>query len=165
MGLSEGCLENDIEDALDDRVLVVDELLCELSGGLSRLLDDDLTGLVLECRLDLHSLRDWLHGENHTARGNVGAKHLEQVPILLTEALVDQRSFEYFIGPHSQSVLVDIDFLPQVKFKVVGAKRDRAATSSSRGLAPATSSATTTAATTATAASTIASGILASLRL
>lgn len=35
MGLSEGCLEDDVKDTLDDRILVVHELFSKLSGRLS----------------------------------------------------------------------------------------------------------------------------------
>jgi hypothetical protein len=73
MSLSEGCLENYIENPLDDRVLTIDKLWVEKGLRLSRLFYDDFTGLALERRLNRDSLCDWSHCEDHSARRNVRA--------------------------------------------------------------------------------------------
>ena len=67
MGLSEGSLEDNVENTLHDRVLVVDKISVEIGLSLSRLLDNNLAWLALKNSLNLDILLDRSHGENHSA--------------------------------------------------------------------------------------------------
>ena len=71
MSLSEGGLEDDVKNPLDDRVLTIDKLWVEKGLRLSRLFYDDFTWLALERRLNRDSLSDRSHCEDHSARRNV----------------------------------------------------------------------------------------------
>lgn len=75
MRLAEGGLKDDVQDALHNRILFVDEIGCDWDLLLARLIDDDLAvfALVLSLR-DLELTVDGLQGEEHLARRDVGSQ-------------------------------------------------------------------------------------------
>ena len=64
-------LEHDVKEALDDRVLAVDEVLIHHILGLSRLIDDNLALRAIKYSVDLNSLLNLRHAEDHAPRRHV----------------------------------------------------------------------------------------------
>lgn len=65
VGLAESILQNDIEDGLSDRILIVDEFTIKQGLRLGAFVNYNLTGLALVGRLDVDRLLDRLHREDH----------------------------------------------------------------------------------------------------
>ena len=53
MSLAESIFQNDIEDSLSDRILIVDEFMIEQGLRLGAFVNYNLTGLALVGRLDI----------------------------------------------------------------------------------------------------------------
>ena len=129
--------------------------------GLSRLIHNDAAWLALIDTLNVDSVLNLLHSEDHLTRGSVSTQVLEHEPIFRLENVVNARGVEDLIWDDSERVLVHNLIVAHIDDEVVGAKGHRLA-SSSNGTAS-TAPATGTTSTTTTAAATTAPAVVATV--
>lgn len=107
VGLAECSLEDDIEEALHDRVLLVNELVIDLNFLLSSNVNDDLTVFALVLSLwEIELFVDWFQSVKELARGHVWSKTSVQEARLFGQNLVHDRGIENIFGYHSEWILV-----------------------------------------------------------
>lgn len=120
MGLTEGVLQNDVKDLLNNSVLTVEELGVQLSDPLAALVDKDRTSFALVGGLLLDGIFDGLQRENHLARGHEGTKELGHTATFLEEEdLVDEIGIENLIWSHRERILVDEYFFSKVDSELI----------------------------------------------